>query len=35
MRNYAASVEAMEAKKKRYACLRRRIDKLTSGVLWN
>ncbi|MET4719484.1 glucan phosphoethanolaminetransferase (alkaline phosphatase superfamily) [Bradyrhizobium japonicum] len=35
MRRYAASAEAREAKKKRYAWLRTRARKLASGVLWN
>lgn len=35
MGSYAASAEAREAKKKRYAWLRKRARKLASGVLWN
>jgi hypothetical protein len=35
MRSYAASAEAREAKKHRYAWLRARARKLTTGILWN
>jgi hypothetical protein len=35
MVNYAASAEAREAKKRRYAWLRTRARRLASGVLWN
>ncbi len=35
MGSYSVSAEAREAKKKRYAWLRRRARKLASGVLWN
>jgi hypothetical protein len=35
MGSYAASAEAREAKKKRYAWLRKRARKLASGLLWN
>jgi hypothetical protein len=35
MRSYAASAEAREAKKHRYAWLRTRVRKLATGVLWN
>jgi hypothetical protein len=35
MRSYAASAEAREAKKHRYAWLRTRVRKLATGVLWS
>ncbi len=35
MGSYAASAEAREAKKQRYAWLRTRARKLASGVLWS
>jgi len=35
MRSYAASAEAREAKKHRYAWLRTRVRKLATGILWS